>query len=61
MSLLYNKLIESVKTAIYESLFDDIDDIVTTDNDNVSAIIDKLWGYYNYVDLGLPSGTLWCN
>ena len=61
MSLLYNKLIESVKTAIYESLFDDIDDIVTTDNDNVSAIIDNLWSYYNYVDLGLPSGTLWCN
>ena len=61
MSLLYNKLIESVKTAIYESLFDDIDDIVTTDNDNVSTIIDKLGGNYNYVDLGLPSGTLWCN
>ena len=35
MSLLYNKIIESVKTAIYESLFDDIDDIVT-DNDNAS-------------------------
>ena len=31
MSLLYNKLIESIKTAIYESLFDD--DLVT-DNDN---------------------------
>ena len=61
MSLLYNKLIESVKTAIYESLFDDIDDIVTTDNNNVSTIIDKLGGNYNYVDLGLPSGTLWCN
>ena len=60
MSLLYNKLIESIKTAIYESLFDDIDDIVT-DNDNVSTIIgDKLRGDYNYVDLGLPSGTLWC-
>ena len=59
MSLLYNKLIESVKTAIYESLFDDIDDIVT-DNDNVSTIIDRLRGDYNYVDLGLPSGTLWC-
>ena len=61
MSLLYNKIIESVKTAIYESLFDDIDDIVT-DNDNVSTIIDKRFGGdYNYVDLGLPSGTLWCN
>ena len=60
MSLLYNKLIESVKTAIYESLFDDIDDIAT-DNDNVSTIIDKFGGDYNYVDLGLPSGTLWCN
>ena len=59
MSLLYNKLIESVKTAIYESLFDDIDDIAT-DNDNVSTIIDKFGGDYNYVDLGLPSGTLWC-
>lgn len=58
MSLLYNKIIESVKTAIYESLFDDIDDIVT-DNDNVSTIIDRLRGD-NYVDLGLPSGTLWC-
>ena len=46
MSLLYNKLIESVKTAIYESLFDDIDDIVT-DNDNVSTIIDRLRGDYN--------------
>lgn len=34
MSLLYNKLIKSIKNAIYESLFDDIDDIVT-DNDNV--------------------------
>ena len=59
MSLLYNKLIKSIKTAIYESLFDDIDDIVT-DNDNVSTIIDRLRGDYNYVDLGLPSGTLWC-
>ena len=59
MSLLYNKLIESVKTAIYESLFDDIDDIVT-DNDNVSIIGDKLRGNYKYIDLGLPSGTLWC-
>ena len=37
MSLLYNKLIESVKTAIYESLFDDID------NDNESLI----WTSYN--------------
>ena len=60
MSLLYNKLIKSIKTAIYESLFDDIDDIVT-DNDNVSTIMDKFGGDYNYVDLGLPSGTLWCN
>ena len=60
MSLLYNKLIESVKSAIYESLFDDIDDIVT-DNDNVSTIIDKFGGDYNYVDLGLTSCTLWCN
>ena len=59
MSLLYNKIIESVKTAIYESLFDDIDDIVT-DNDNVSIIGDKLRGNYKYIDLGLPSGTLWC-
>ena len=59
MSLLYNKMIESVKTAIYESLFDDIDDIVT-DNDNVSIIGDKLRGNYKYIDLGLPSGTLWC-
>ena len=60
MSLLYNKLIKSIKTAIYESLFDDIDDIVT-DNDNVSTIIDKFRGDYKYIDLGLPSGTLWCN
>ena len=34
MSLLYNKLIESIKTAIYESLFDDL----VTDNDNESLI-----------------------
>ena len=59
MSLLYNKIIESVKTAIYESLFDDIDDIVT-DNDNVSIIGDRLSGNYKYIDLCLPSGTLWC-
>ena len=59
MSLLYNKLIKSIKTAIYESLFDDIDDIVT-DNDNISIIGDRLIGNYKYIDLGLPSGTLWC-
>ena len=59
MSLLYNKLIKSIKTAIYESLFDDIDDIVT-DNDNLSIIGDRLRGNYKFVDLGLPSGTLWC-
>ena len=36
MSLLYNKLIESVKTAIYESLFDDIDDdIISDDNTTI--------------------------
>ena len=39
MSLLYNKLIESIKTAIYESLFDDL----VTDNDNESLI----WTSYN--------------
>ena len=35
MSLLYNKLIKSIKTAIYESLFDDN---IETDNDNESLI-----------------------
>ena len=58
MSLLYNKLIKSIKTAIYESLFDDIDDIVT-DNDN-TTIIDNISNNYKFVNLGLPSGTLWC-
>ena len=59
MSLLYNKLIKSIKTAIYESLFDDIDDIVT-DNGN-TTIIDNVSNNYKFVNLGLPSGTLWCN
>ena len=40
MSLLYNKLIKSIKTAIYESLFDD--DLVT-DNDNELLV----WTSYN--------------
>lgn len=54
MSLLYNKLIESVKTAIYESLFDDI---ILDDN---TTIIDNISNNYKFVNLGLPSGTLWC-
>lgn len=58
MSLLYNKLIESIKTAIYESLFDDIeDDIILDDN---TTIIDNISNNYKFVNLGLPSGTLWC-
>ena len=40
MSLLYNKLIESIKATIYESLFDDN---LVTDNDNESLI----WTSYN--------------
>ena len=40
MSLLYNKLIESIKTAIYESLFDDN---LVTDNDNELLV----WTSYN--------------
>ena len=59
MTLLYNKLIESVKTAIYESLFDDIDDDIISD-DNNSVLMDNIFDNYKFVDLGLPSGTLWC-
>ena len=40
MSLLYNKLIESIKTAIYESLFDDIDDDIISDDN--TTIIDNI-------------------
>ena len=58
MSLLYNKLIESVKTAIYESLFDDIDDDIISDDN--TTIIDNISNNYKFVNLGLPSGTLWC-
>lgn len=58
MSLLYNKLIESVKTAIYESLFDDIDDDIILDDN--TTIIDNISNNYKFVNLGLPSGTLWC-
>ena len=58
MSLLYNKLIESVKTAIYESLFDDIDDDIISDDN--TTIIDNISNNYKFVNLDLPSGTLWC-
>ena len=58
MSLLYNKIIESVKTAIYESLFDDIDDDIISDDN--TTIIDNISNNYKFVNLDLPSGTLWC-
>ena len=58
MSLLYNKIIKSIKTAIYESLFDDIDDDIILDDN--TTIIDNISNNYKYMNLDLPSVTLWC-
>lgn len=56
MSLLYSKIIESIKIAIYESLFDDMDNIISDD----TTVIDNISNGYKFVNLDLPSGTLWC-
>lgn len=49
MSLLYNKILESVKKAIYESLFDDIDDDIISDDDS-NTIIDNISNNYKFCE-----------